>query len=264
MCLLRVYYQTVMEHGIKSIFEMDLKNRIDKDVQSIFWPLNFMQIILLNPKYQVKNNIIAPNNYINNVFLISGFITCIVTSIYRIIETVFDENLIRYSDSNYYFYLSASIFDFSVRFSGFIMNFILNFGKTKKHVLVALYFQEVHRFIKNENSNKRFILISWLSVAGIFGYYIFLMIYLYFFLFRPPLYGLFYIFCIIIVDVNTIYFISLIILLTDKVKLWNLALLLTQRNGCRMYCKQMFLAYDKILKCYAIVKELYQVLVSNN
>ncbi|XP_047035442.1 uncharacterized protein LOC124641416 [Helicoverpa zea] len=46
------------------------KNILDKDVQLMLWPLNLMQYMMLCPKYQIKNNLITPNNLISNIISI--------------------------------------------------------------------------------------------------------------------------------------------------------------------------------------------------
>lgn len=240
----------------------NLNNQIDKEVQRIFLPLNLMQIVLLNPKYHLKNNHINPNNWLNKFILIGGATTFLTTYIYRIVEIILDENFRRYS--KIVFLNFASIFDFSFKCVGFIMTFIVNYYQSKNCVLFVLNFQEVHRFLNSEDNLKSFIMRTWMSVASIFAYYIVILSYEYFCFLKPPLNVLFYVAFMATLDSNSIYAIRLSGLLTDKIKLWNIQLLCIQNNGgSKLEIARMFDSYVRILKCYKIVTNVYQLPVSN-
>lgn len=249
------------EIGISN--EMDLNNQIDEEVQRIFLPLNLMQIVLLNPKYQIKNNYINPNAWFNKFILIGGVIMFMTTYIYRFLEIMLDENIRRYSSIA--FLRFASYFDFSFKCVGFIMTFIVNFLKSEKSVLFVLNFQEVHRFLFSEASLKRFIIRSWVTIASIFGFYIFIVSYVYFCFFKPPLNVLLYIAFMVTLDSNLVYAIGLNRLLLDKVQLWNVQLSFIWNNGgSKQDIARMFEAYVQILNCYKIITSVYQLPVSKS
>lgn len=237
-------------------------NKLDKEVFQMLRPLNLMQILLLNPKYHIKNNLINPNNCLNKFILISGAVMFLITYIYRIMEIILDDNFRRYSTTD--FLMFASIFDFFYRCMGFFMNFMINFSQTKTEVLFVLYFQEVHRFIHNKTCLKSFIMRSWMGVAALFGFYIIFLTYVYVLFLRPPWNVMFYILIMVTLDSNLIYAIRLIKLLTNKVVLWNIKFLLIRKNGCsKQEITKMLKAYVQILKCYNFIVNIYQIRVSH-
>lgn len=240
----------------------ELSNKVDKEVQQIFFPLNLMQIILLNPKYYIKNNFIHPNNCFNKFISVSGAISFTTLYIHILLDMMLDENLRRYTPVN--FVVFASIFTILFKCLGFIINSTIHFMYSKKSVLFVLYFQEVHRFLSNAADVKRCIIINWMSVAAIFIFFIIAVTYDYVMFFKPPWNIVLYKLIFAAQDSNLIYAIRLMKFLTDKVKLWNIHLLRIQQNGsCRLQTKKMFQAYDQTLKCYNIVRNIYQLLVSN-
>ncbi|KAH9644369.1 hypothetical protein HF086_006397 [Spodoptera exigua] len=54
-----------MEHwssNIETKFDAELGHKIDKEVRQALRPINLMQNLVLNPRYQIKNDVILPNN----------------------------------------------------------------------------------------------------------------------------------------------------------------------------------------------------------
>ena len=255
---LKINFVNIIQINDKTV----TKNLIDVEVQRIFRPLTVMQTVTLNPKYHIKNNFINPNNSYNKLILISGLITFLTTYTHRIVEIILDETFRRYLTIK--FEMFASIFDFVWRLFGFTMNFFFNWIHSKNSVLFILHFQDVHRFLKNDVSTKRFIIRSWMIVSAIFGFHILELTYVYIVFNRPPWNVMFYLLCLVTLDTNLIYTITSMNLLTDKVELWNVKLLLVWKNGCSKEESQgMFQAFDQIFKCYDIVRKMYQQPVSN-
>ena len=237
--------------------------KIDKDVQQILLPLSTFQMLTFNPKYRIKNNVLQPNDYLNKFITSSGAIMFVTSLIYRLLEIFLDDNFKRYGTIHFLFF--ASIFDFIFRFSGFIMNLIINFIYTNTSVLFILHLQEVHRFLNNVASSRRFIIRSWTSVGATVGYYIVIAVYMYLVLLKPP-WNIVLNFCLLMtLDSNVVYAIRSMTLLTDKVVLWNEQLLMLRENGCaKEQSKKMFQSYVQILKCYKIITIIYQLPVSDN
>lgn len=222
-----------------------MNKKIDKEVKRLLFPLNFMQILVFNPKYYVKNNFINPNNCFNKIILLCGAGIFVTSYIYRIMEIWLDENFRRYSSINYLMF--ASYFDFGIRCLGFIKNCFFNFTQTKNNILFVLHFQEVHRFLSDGPSLKRFIIRSWMSIVAIFGFYIIMALYLYFMFINPPWNVIFDFFVVVSLDTNIIYAMRLMSLLTDKVVLWNIQLLLARKwMLSARYCKNISGLYPNI------------------
>ena len=239
-----------------------LQNHIDIEIHRIFLPLDVMQMLVLRPKYHIRNNLINPNNYLNNFIVLVGTLMFLITYIWRIVEVFLDDFMIRYSTVN--FLLFGSLFDFIYRCIGFIMNMLIIFTQSKNSVTFVLYFQEVHRFLKDKSNIKAFILRSWIGVAFYLGYYVFIFVYLYVFFLKPPWRLIVYVLIAVTFDANLIYVIRLSKLLTDKVVLWNIQLFLIKKNGCnKENIVKMISVYDKILKCYKIIIDMYRYPVSS-
>ena len=239
----------------------ELNNQVDKKVQQIFFPLNLMQILLLNPMYHIKNNFIYPNNCFNKFMLVSSAVFFVTIYFFCLLEVMLDDNFLRYCSVN--FLIFTSTFEVHFKSFGFIMNSTIHFIYSKKSVLFVLYFQEVHRFLSNSADIKRSIISNWISVASIFMFFFMIVTYDNIFFYKPPWNMILFKLILATQDSNLIYIIRLMRLLTDAVKLWNIQLLLIQRNGCcKLQTVKMFQAYDQILKCYNIVRSIYQVPVS--
>lgn len=249
------------ENQIEINFKTVHKNPIDKEVQQIFKPLNIMQILVLNPKFSIKNGVISPNNNLNKFILIAGAVIYITIHIHRIVEILIDDNFRRYSKVD--FLLFASIFDFAFRCLGIIINCYTNFKQTYKATLLILYYQEVHRFISDTTSDKRFIFRTWLSVLCIFGFYFTICAYFYFFYLKPPWNVLVYLLIGVTLDSNVIYVLRLIKLLTDTIVLWNIQMLLLLKKECSViHHDRLFHAYVHALECYRIAINIFQPSVS--
>lgn len=247
---------------MKSKRDEDLRNSvIDKDVQSMLRPLNLMQVLVLNPKYRIKDNLITPNNVLNKFVLVLGAVIFLTAYMYRVIDIMLDENIKRYHAIDFLYF--ASCFDFSFYGGGLIMNFIIHFIQTKKHVKFILIFQEVHRFIHNETNCRLYVMRNWINFGILFGFYIITFLYVYFIHLKTPWHVTFNLMILVTLDSNIIYATRLIDLLTDKVVAWKRQVLRFHRNGCNeMHCKQMFQTYSQILSCYKIYKNVFQASVS--
>lgn len=236
-----------------------LNELIDKDLQSMILPLNLMQMILMNPKYRIKNEMITPNNLFNKFVLLFGTITFIYAYVYRVIHET-DENLKIYQFVN--FQHIATCYDLCYYCVGFVMNFLVNLLQTRKNVTLILTIQKVHRFLNDKTKFKSFINGNWIIVAIIFGFYVIFSIYNYIIYSEIPFYLFFTMFILVNFDANIVYAIRLIKLLEDKVVLLNDQVL--NSNSVELCNERLFQAYIQILKCYEIYKITFQQMVSQN
>ncbi|PZC77077.1 hypothetical protein B5X24_HaOG200727 [Helicoverpa armigera] len=235
-------------------------NVIDKDVQAIFYPLNVMSVLLLHPKYVIKNNKITP---LSNVIKI--FSACVTTlylcqHAHKFFSVVLDDNIRRIQPVSYLYYATGS--DLLFLTWGFIMNCAGNIIYTKKYVAFILKFQESHRFLGSA-CFKRFIIVNWLSIISMFGYFISSCIYTYFTFFHPPWGTIFHMMVLANLDADAVYACRLILLISEQFIQWNERALLLKENGeDKDYCRKMFETYGQILKCYKIYRNTMQFMVS--
>ncbi|KAF9799850.1 hypothetical protein SFRURICE_017084 [Spodoptera frugiperda] len=228
-------------------------NRIDKDVQSLLFPLHLMQTIVLNKQYYIKNNIIRPNNCFIKFVSLCSISFYIGICLYRTLEISLDPNLRRFVKIKFLYF--ASICDFFFYSSGFILNFIRTCVKTNKMVLFVLTFQDVHRFLHREVSFKFTLVSIWMPVVLIFLFYCFTLT----FMSVTPFHIVFILVNLISLDANHVYFIVVTKLLTCKLELWNERLLFVLENGDdEVHSNEMFSAYKNILSCYEILRDVYQ------
>ena len=244
--------------------DIELRNMVDNEVKSMLYPLNLMQILVLNPKYCMKNNFIQPNNRINKFILICGLVILLLSYINRLIEIVMDENIRRYLTIKFLSF--ASLFDFAYYGAGFIINVILNFMYSKKIIAFVVIFQEVHRFINNEASFKWSVIRNWVNVVVIFTFYFVTWLFMTVIFNQSPWYVVMNLIVLISLDTNIVYAISSVEILADKVKLWNDRVSQSVgdgQNGNReINCDLMLETYVHILKCYNISKKIFQRPVS--
>lgn len=234
-------------------------NKIDKDVQLIFRPINLMQTVLLNPKYHIKDGLIFPNNNSNKLIIKVHVVSLAILYFLRLIFLIFV-----YYKSNMFSYLVFNfLYDCIFRCVGLATNFVINVKKTTKNVQFVLSFQQAHRLLSNVSCDNHFIKRSWMSIAAIFAFYFVLIVYIFFIL----THGQWDIFMNVTVklmfDINIVYVLRLVKLLRDKLVLWNTQFLLAQKNGCsRLHSTGLFHAYVQILQCYNIIQDVYNGPVS--
>ncbi|PZC77069.1 hypothetical protein B5X24_HaOG200719 [Helicoverpa armigera] len=228
-------------------------NKLDKDVQSIFFPLNLMQLVVLGQKCRIKNNRINPNHCFNKVILFCGMVTYLMTYMNRFLEIMLDENFRTYVKNPFLFL--STYFDHFFYMSGFILNFIISVTKTKDVVNLILTYQKVNRILKDESSFKGTVTRSWIYVGAIFAFYLYTL----FFSLLASFNVLFNTVVVITLDANLIYTMVVIKLLTEKVKLWNARIITDSENDCN---NKMFDVYVDLLKCYDLLKNVFQQSVS--
>ncbi|PZC79303.1 hypothetical protein B5X24_HaOG201000 [Helicoverpa armigera] len=236
-------------------------NKVDKDLQSIFLPLNLLQILVLNPKFYIRKNLVKPNDCLQKLILMCGLVIFLSGYVYRVTEIILDDNLKRYGSINFLYY--ASYFDFVFYSSGFIMNVIIHCKQSSKMVTFVLIFQKIHVFL-NTGSIKRSVIRNWTNVTVIFVFYILVMLFSSLSIYNQASWNfalnLLYLASL---DSNIIYAISLMRLLVDKLELWSVRVLMTSTDGNDVtYRYQMFEAYKQILKCYDLCKDVFQQQVS--
>ena len=180
---------------------ISLKNVVYEDVQSILFPLNLMQYFMLCPKYRIHNHLITPNNLISHLLSFIGVVLFLIIFAFHAHALYFDADTLGFPKfADFWGFFSDFIF-FSV---GFIMNFVLGIVNSKNNISFVLTFQEVHRFLNNEITSKRFIICNWIIVILFPLLYIFVYTYVFIKLGLPvPL--LYCMYLLIFMNYNVIY-----------------------------------------------------------
>lgn len=248
--------------GIKENYDdTNISNNIvDKDIQSLFSPLNKMQL-MFSPKYRFRNSVIVPNSFFENSISFVGVLIVLCCSLY----CVYIENFFKGDLENHFSFLSFTVYYDCIYFCfGFTLFFIVELIYTKKSIKFVLIFQKVHRFINNEIVFKLSKIWVWMSWILILVFYT-----LFFFSFcmtmNLPFTYIYSSHTLALFDLKVLYEIRIIKLLEQKVALWNVQALATQEleeDQRRNVSKQLFQAYCNILDCYNIFKANHQLFVS--
>lgn len=131
-----------------------LSDKVDKDVQSVLFPLNLAQQLTLYPKYWIINDHIKPNRFISNLVSLIGTIIFVFIISYPVYTLLFYSNTLTLTS----FTLISSYYDVVFYSLGFIINFIVSISHTKNALSFVFIFQNVHRFLNNINFTRAFII----------------------------------------------------------------------------------------------------------
>lgn len=236
-------------------------NFIDKDVQNMLLPLNIMQHVFVSPKYIIKNNCIIPNNCYSYFFAACFAIFYVAIFSYRTycrITSKSPTDYYKFSDdgTNYIGQIIVCIMP--------IISLYAVIFQSDSNVRLILKFLNIHRFLNNETEFKRFIVFTWISVILIFTF-MFIFIAFTYISFKLPYYNIICGFLIESININIVYAIRLIKVLTQKIVLWNRKTFELQsmedreRKDC---CYKLFQAYVDILDCFDIYRICFQQTVS--
>ncbi|PZC77080.1 hypothetical protein B5X24_HaOG200730 [Helicoverpa armigera] len=232
-------------------------NFIDKKLERLFFPLNLMQNLVLNPKYIIKQNRIKPNDVFNKFKIFLSMVIFLAVFAYRLCEVIFDENLRRYGSVKFlYFEIYSECFVYCTRS---VVNCIVNLVQSKNFVAFVLTYQEIHRILTYEHMIKFYIIRNWVYFSIVFGYYIIVLVLIPLIFERWAFHFDINVFTYIILDANLIYTIALLKHLNDKVKQWNIEVV---RSPHRICSERMFQVYVQIFECYEIYKNVVQENVS--
>lgn len=233
--------------------EFLLNNFVDKDVQKTLLPLNFFQAFTFCPKYRIKGNFITPNGWTSYLVSFIGTVLYIFFLTWNLMKVIRVEG-----DLNYLF-----IYDLFYNNFGFALNFILCLLYSELNIKFVLTIQDVHRYLNDETSLKRFTVWSWVIVIFCFCTVI---IYNVFFqqLMQLNFSDLLH-FVVVVFDVNQINAMRILKLLEMKVVLWNkevLKLEEIENEETKLRNSKLLEAFCKISKCYKLFTVIYRHQVS--
>ncbi|PZC77081.1 hypothetical protein B5X24_HaOG200731 [Helicoverpa armigera] len=252
---MKFYRKTETKTNVHLVFN----NLLDKDVQSIFFPLNLMHYIVFCPKYTIKNNFIIPTSFIVKLISILGTLVFISVTLYRNYYLFFYQESVTISPFMYY----SSYYDALFYSFGFSMNCLFGIFKSELIIRSIMTFQNIHRYLNNESNTRRNIILNWTYVIVTFvGYF---SIYTYFYSQLSNSYNLTNAFFLVSFDINAVLAIRSLNLLEDKISLWNVSICKNQELenvNDRNYAKKMYQAYVNVLECYETLKTLSRSFVS--
>ncbi|KAF9412171.1 hypothetical protein HW555_009244, partial [Spodoptera exigua] len=216
-------------------------NVIDKDVQSMLQPFTVMQFILFCPRYRIKDNFITPNTTAIKIVSMLVTLTFILSNMHRTFSLYFYKNFIE----NTTFVYIASYYDCICSCLRGIVIFTTTTIQSEININFVLTFQKVHRVLNEETSFRRFITWNWTIV------FFSLLNFLIGFSSSISMAGLSHArmlscYFLIVFDVNVVYFFRILVVLEDKVLLWNIRAFnyhKTQHARDEEFSKQMFEAY---------------------
>lgn len=244
-----------------NIHVQDLRNNfIRKDVNRFFYPMHFVLTMILSAKYTLKDNFITSKGikYYITTYLILLLVIIIYT--YQFFcDVYYDENHLNQSVDR----ISTTVFFYIYYIVCFNSIFILNIMKRNSNVLLILTIEKIHDIIFNNRSIERFIVWNWFLSIFLLIYDLFCYITV---LVLNPYYDirdLVFDYMFTTLNLNFVYAIRIIILLTEYVKEWkNNIVTMNEDEDNEEYCIRMFDVFQNVLEAFKIFKELFQLVVS--
>ncbi|PZC77064.1 hypothetical protein B5X24_HaOG200713 [Helicoverpa armigera] len=237
-------------------------NIIDEDLQSVLKPLNFMQAVFFLSKYSIRNNLIKPNSLIYDLISVTCLLMFRIVSIYRIIIFSFASKWTPLLQFLYVSQILDSIF-YSV---GFLLNNYINIVYSKINIGLVLKLQFVHKVLNiNRHKLRPLIIYNWIFAISVYSYFIIFNLYMWLKFPNPSYYALILVFSALAFDINIVYALLLIKLLTQMLRIWLVEIQELTNVGMsgsdESYWNKMFDVYKNILEAYKTVEELFKLLV---
>lgn len=242
--------------------EVLLNNRIEKEVQRMFFPLHFLLVLLLSSKYSIQDDYITPNSKQRKFgsFVCACYI--VVTCVHFI---YFDEVTDNYSNIKKNMVISLiTTFSFIYLGVGIVIFFILSIFQSQNNILLIVIIQRIDASIDISKRVKSFIIWNWFSVLSIFGFNVFIncahmaAFHVNFMQLRMFVCNFIY----AAFDLNCVYAIRVITLLTYYLEDWIKEILELYKETESDKCDRQFNIYRNILEAYKQFKNAFKVLVS--
>lgn len=217
-----------------------------------------MQHIIFSPKYCLRDNFITSNSFQDHIISVCVVILFIfIFSVHSYIE--YYEGFAPQYPKN--IRLHIVLFDLLYYGIGFVISTSFAIRHQKNNIDFVLTFQKVHIIFNNEKQTKTFILMNCLYIFILFLIYIGFLIFYNYVTSGRFLFTSIYMLLFIVFDINIVYANGLVSLLIDKLYLWNNIFLDYRSNG-NISFNTYIQTYVDILKCYRIIKDTFEVLVS--
>ena len=246
-----------------SLVEVLLSNRLEKDVQRMFYPLHSLLFLLFSSKYTIKDNYITPNGKIRTMMSLFSLCYILVICVYSVFLNQSNEDYkITHSDNTVLFTVFISYIFFV---TGMIITFVLNIIHSKNNILLVETIQIIHKSIDFSKSVRSYIIWNWVSVCTFFGVNIFIFIIYHvesqFNVYDWPV--LIRNYMLIKLDMDCVYAIRVMVLLTKYLNEWITTILKLSNDQPKnnTHCIKLFETYHNILQAYNVYKRIFQVLV---
>lgn len=232
-------------------------NLITKDVHQMCYPFHLMLTSLFSAKFNLRNSFITPNG--RTYYIVMLFMVLLVTVSYSCrIYFNYTYEMVPYGElqtlTTVVFYIYYCVC--------FNTLYIFSITKSQTNILLILKIQLIHKSIYNNKSMKKNVICNWILCLIIV--FCNIVIYTCLFIFKPSytLWDLVFDALFISFDVNLIYAIRIIMLLTDYVNEWkrNVELMNTGEENVT-YCKKMVKVYETILEAFELYKKVSELLV---
>lgn len=235
-----------------------LNNKLDKDIQNIIKPFNILLTIFNSSKFKIKDGYITEceKKFHIPLYFINLFMT--ICSMYSMVSDTTVWPLAAISTVFVYFCLY---------FLQTTLLAVVNIFLSDVHISLIIKLQEVHRnFVFHTDLVKNFIIWNWISLSAL-PLLITFYTYIYFIATNITI-NMYDLNCVLVIigyDLNFIYAIRIITMLTIYVRKWiDNTNVETVVNGVenKKYLKNMFQIYKNILDVYKTYQTSFEVVVS--
>ncbi|XP_063629233.1 uncharacterized protein LOC134800680 [Cydia splendana] len=179
-------------------------------------PLNILEFLYCQPKFQITRTYIAPNGIRENLLCTLGVLIMILANVsYVSINSYIPGNDEVSEVVNFVFCTDAA---FYIVYS--LLLYAMNIIQTEKYVQLIIKMQNAYRILHNKNGLKRFQKSNWIFVVGVFLFYFsYNLSYTVFNIYRVA--HLFYNLVLFYFDVNIIVAIRIVMFLEYELILWK-------------------------------------------
>ncbi|PZC77058.1 hypothetical protein B5X24_HaOG200707 [Helicoverpa armigera] len=236
---------------------------VHEDLQSVLKPLNLMQAPFFLSKYTIRNNCIKPNSIIYNLMAVISMLIFRIVNVYKIVVFPF---VTKVNSSVTLFLYVSQILDTVFYTVGFVLNNYLNIVYSRINIGLVLKLQFVHRVLNiNRRNLKSLIIYNWIFVVSLYSYFIFIGIFSWITYPFITLYSYILVVSALSFDMNIVYALRLIKLLTQLLRFWLMEIQELRNLGvCRSdesYWMKMFDVFKNIVEAYKTIQDLFSLTV---
>lgn len=139
---------------------------IDKQLQSILKPLNFMQTFVFSDKYKIKANVVTPNGIRHSFLSLFGFLIVTFIHVYSFTQNCnFD-----LKNTLIFVIWLGYVIDVLTDGIGYFLNYYTNIKNRQNNVLLVLKLQNAYKILKIDG--RKHVQKNWASIAVVIWFYI--------------------------------------------------------------------------------------------
>lgn len=254
------------KHYKENIFEFDnevvqinnpkLDNRLEKYLESVLKPLNFMETFFFCRKYNIRNGKITPNSVFYNALSVTFSFLLMLACGYYIFTSPFTIQMEGYQ----YFLQWCRIIFFCLLFTSTFLNCSVNNLRSNKICLLVLKLQNVYKVLKMSDDIKSLAFSNWCYIVILHVFHVSWVFYACFFFTAMGAGNNLTGYCWSALDTNLLYAIRTMKLLTLPLQQWVKQINLTPFHEEESWTS-MLKAYKDILEAYGIFEETFEILV---